>query len=55
MKRSICMLVAALYLAGCTTLSTVPHSRGATPEQICEKDECVRTVEIESVDRKSVV
>ena len=80
MKRLISVLVVMLHVAGCTTLSTVPYSRGTfekdsvqngdqvvlrttggerrfqvpsvTPEQVCGKDECVRAVEIESVERQ---
>ena len=29
MKRTICLLMVLLHLVGCTTLSTVPYSRGA--------------------------
>jgi hypothetical protein len=80
MKKSICLLVIGLHLAGCTTLNAVPYSNSVfegeavrkgdqvvlattggerrfevtsvTPEQICGKDECVRTEAIESVKRE---
>ena len=82
MKKLICACIAALHLASCTTLATVPYSDGkfagasvragdrvvlktgarvydfevasVTAEEICGKDDCVRTAEIQSVERKEI-
>ena len=44
MKRLICMLVVSLYLAGCTTLSTVPYSGGTfEKDRVRKGDQVVLT------------
>ena len=51
MKRLICVLVASLHLAGCTTLNTLPYPQGRFEDGVVRQGDRVVLTTIRGEDR----